>query len=137
MAWSAQYQQTIALSTTEAEYMAVSCAAKQILWMFSEMGEVGYPQDKPGILYNDNSGAVALTRNTKHNSCVKHIDIKHHFIRECVENRDITVHHIPSADNLAGLFTKALGRVAHQQACISLQLCKDTVTTRSKQGGVL
>jgi hypothetical protein len=54
-AWSAQYQPMVALSTTEAEYMAVSCAAKQILWMYSEMEEVGYAQEKPGILYNDNS----------------------------------------------------------------------------------
>ena len=68
MAWSAQYQLTVVFLTTEAEYMAVSRAAKQILWMYSEMEEVGYPQQKPGILYNDNSGAVALTKNTKHNS---------------------------------------------------------------------
>jgi hypothetical protein len=53
---------------TKAEYMAVSCTAKQILWMYSEMEEVGYPQEKPGILYNNNSKAVALTKNTKHNS---------------------------------------------------------------------
>ena len=69
----------------------VSRAAKQILWMFSEMEEVGYPQEKPGVLYNDNTGAVALTKNTKHNSCVKHIDIRHHFIHECVENKNISV----------------------------------------------
>ena len=79
-AWSAQYQPTAALLTTKAEYMAVSCAAKQILWMYLEMEEVGYPEEKPGILYNDNLGAVALTKNTKHNSRVKHIDIRHHFI---------------------------------------------------------
>jgi hypothetical protein len=133
-AWSAQYQPTVALSTTEAEYMAVSRAAKQILWMFSEMEEVGYPQEKPGILYNDNSGAVALTKNTKHNSRVKHIDIRHHFIRECVENGNISVLHVSSTNNLADLFTKALGRVAHQRACILLRLCEDS--TRLEQGGV-
>jgi hypothetical protein len=134
-AWSAQYQPTVALSTTEAEYMAVSRGAKQILWMYSEMEEVGYPQEKPGILYNDNSGAVALTKNTKHNTRVKHIDIWHHFIRECVENGNISVLHVPSADNLADLFTKALGRVAHQRACSLLRLYGDT--PRLEQGGVL
>ena len=99
-AWSAQYQPTVTLSATEAEYMAVSQAAKQILWMFSEMEEVGYAQEKPGVLYNDNSGAVA-----KHNSHVKHIDIRHHFICECVENREISVLHISSIDNLANVET--------------------------------
>jgi hypothetical protein len=134
-AWSAQYQPTVALSTTEAEYMAVSRAAKQILWMYSEMEEVGYAQEKPGVLYNDISGAVALTKNTKHNSRVKHIDIRHHFIRECVENGEISVLHVPSIDNLADLFTKPLGRVAHQHACLLLRLCENP--TCSEQGGVL
>lgn len=133
-AWSAQYQQTVALSMTEAEYMAVSHATKQILWMYLEM-EVGYPQEKLGILYNNNSGAVALTKNTKHNSRVKHIDIWHHFICECVENRNISVLHVPSADNLADLLTKTLGRVMHQHACSLLHLYEDT--TRLEQGGVL
>lgn len=90
-AWSAQYQQIVALSTTEAKYMAVSHATKQILWMYSEMEEVGYTQEKPGILYNNNSGAIALTKNTKHNSHIKHINIQHHFIHECVENGEISV----------------------------------------------
>jgi hypothetical protein len=108
--------------------MAVSRAAKQVLWMYSEMEEVGYPQEKPGILYNDNSGAVALTKNTKHNSRVKHIDIRHHFIRECVENGNISVLHVSSADNLADLFTKPLGRVIHQRACSLLRLCEDTTS---------
>ena len=133
-AWSAQYQPTVALSTTKAEYMAVSRAAKQILWMYSEMEEVGYPQEKPGILYNDNSGAVALTKNTKHNSRVKHIDIRHHFISECVEDRKILVLHVSSINNLADLFTKALGRIAHERACLLLRLYEDT--TRHEQGGV-
>ena len=134
-AWSAQYQQTVALLTTEAEYMAVSHAAKQILWMYSEMEEVGYPQLKLGILYNNNSGAVALTKNTKHNSRIKHIDIRHHFICECVENGNISVLHVSSADNLADLFTKVLGHVTHQRACSLLRLYEDT--TRLEQGGVL
>jgi hypothetical protein len=102
--------------------MAVSQAAKQILWMFSEMEEVGYAEEKPGVLYNNNSGAVALTKNMKHNSCVKHIDIRHHFIRECIDNGEISVQHVPSINNLADLFTKALGRVTHQCACLLLHL---------------
>ena len=121
-AWSAQYQLMVALSTIEAEYMAILCATKQILWMYSEMEEVGYPQEKP---YNDNTGVVTLTKNTKHNSQVKHIDIRHHFICDCVKNRDISVLHVPSISNLADLFTKALGHVAHQHTCLLLCLCKD------------
>ena len=61
---------------------------------------VGYTQEKPGVLYNDNLGAITLTKNTKHNLHVKHIDIRHHFICECIKNGDITVFHVPSANNL-------------------------------------
>ena len=106
--------------------LIVSQAAKQILWMFSEMEEVGYAQEKLGVLYNDNSGTVALTKNMKHNSHVKHIDIRHHFIHECVENREISVLHISSIDNLADLFTKTLRCVSHQCARVLLHLCKPT-----------
>ena len=125
----------VALSTTEAEYMAVLCAAKQILWMYSEMEEVWYTQEKPEVLYNDNSGAVASTKNTKHNSCIKHINIQHHFICECIENGEISVLHVPSIDNLVDLFTRPLGHVAHQHACLSLCLCKNPICL--EQGGVL
>ena len=54
MVWGSQYQPTVALSTTEAEYMALTRAMKQILWMYVAMDEVGYSQPKPAILYNDN-----------------------------------------------------------------------------------
>ena len=70
------------LSMTEAGYMALTRAMKQILWMYAAMDEVGYPQSKPTILYNDNLGAILLTQNTKNNIKVKHIDIDYHYICE-------------------------------------------------------
>jgi len=90
------------------------------------MDEVGFPQPKPAILYNDNNGAVSLTKNTKHNSRVKHIDIHHHFIRECVENGEIAVRYISSSENLANIFMKPLGWIAHHRACVMLRLSDDT-----------
>ncbi|RDB17165.1 Retrovirus-related Pol polyprotein from transposon TNT 1-94 [Hypsizygus marmoreus] len=124
-AWGAQYQQTVALSTTEAEYMSVTRSCKQILWMYSAMDEVGFPQRKPAVLLNDNAGAISLSKNTKHNSRVKHIDIRHHYIRERVEDGDVAVRYVPSAENLADLFTKPLGRIAHRKFCAALRLCED------------
>lgn len=97
-AWGSQYQQTIALSTTEAEYMATSRAAKQMEFMYSSMDEVSYPQPQRAILYNDNAGAVSLTKNMKGNTQVKHIDIRHHYVHDLVESRKIAVHHIPSSN---------------------------------------
>lgn len=89
------------------------------------MSEVGFPQTKPATLYGDNSGSIALTKNTKHNSRVKHIDIRHHYIREHVEDGDIQVIYVPSNENLADVFTKPLPRIAHHCACVALQLCDE------------
>ena len=116
-AWGSQYQPTIALSTTEAEYMALTRVMKQILWMYAAMDEAGYPQPKPAILYNDNSGAVLLMQNTKNNIKVKHIDIRYHYICKRVEDGEIEVRRIASTNNLTDMFTKQLPRVTFQKHC--------------------
>ena len=89
---------------------------------YSSMDEVSYPQPRPAILYNDNAGAVSLTKNTKGNTQVKHIDVWHHYICDLVEDGKITVCHLPSTENLADVFTKPLRRDAHHRACIGLHL---------------
>lgn len=104
---------SLALSTTEVEYMMTLRAGKQIEFMYSSINEVGYPQPRPATLYNNNAGAVSLAKNTKGNIQVKHIDIRHHYIRDLVNDRRIVIHHIPSTENLADIFTKPLGCVAH------------------------
>ena len=86
--------------------MALTRAMKQILWMYAVMDEVGYLQPKPAILYNNNSGAILLTKNMKHNTRVKHIDICYHYIRKKVEEGEIEV--LASANNLVDMFTKQL-----------------------------
>ena len=123
--WGSKYQPTVALSTTEAEYMALTRGAQQVLWMHSAMSEVGFPQPKPAVLYGDNTGAVCLTENTKHNARVKHIDIRHHYIRERVKEGDIHVNHIPSKDNLADLLTKPLSKHDHLRLCKLLRLYEE------------
>jgi Reverse transcriptase (RNA-dependent DNA polymerase) len=125
VAWGAKYQLTFALSMTEAEYMALTRAAQQVLWMYSMMSEVGFLQPKLAQLYGDNTGAITLTKNTKHNTHVKHINIRHHYIRERMDDGDIVVHHIPTSDNLADMFTKTLGKVMHNRMCVLLRLCEE------------
>ena len=90
--------------------------------MYAVMDEVGYPQPKPAILYNDNSGAMLLTQNTKNNAKVKHIDICYHYIHERVEEEEIEVCHVTSADNPANMFTKLLLRVTFQKHGAALRL---------------
>jgi len=98
------------------------------------MNKVSFPQPRPAVLYNDNNGAVSLTKNTKHNSRVKHISIHHHFMHECIKNREIAIQYILSSENLANVFTKPLKQVAHRHACIMLCLCDDNEGTGGDEG---
>jgi len=122
VSWSSKRQPTVSLSTTEAEYMALAQAGQQAVWMISFMNEIGLPQKLPTTLYGDNMSSIALTLNHKGHSRAKHIDVRHHYIRERVEEGDIKVAHIPSTENLADILTKPLPRVIHQRIVRSLSL---------------
>jgi hypothetical protein len=111
--WSSKHQATVALSTVEAEYIVLTRAAQQQKWMYGWMAEVGLRQELPGTVYCDNRGAVDLTKNTKSHSKVKHIDIRHHFVRELVQKGELKVDFIRGTENPADLFTKPLPRDAH------------------------
>lgn len=122
VSWSSKRQATVALSTTEAEYMALTRAAQQALWMYSFMSEVGLKRELPAVLHGDNAASIALTLNTKGHARAKHIDIRHHYIRERVAEGEIQLVQIPSEENLADIFTKPLPRVTHQKLIRALKL---------------
>lgn len=113
VSWSSKRQQTVALSTTEAEYMAMTRGSQQALWMHNFLVEVDLTQPLPAKLMVDNDSSIALAQSTKGHARAKHIDIRHHYIRERVQEGDIEVHHIPSAENIADICTKSLPRAAH------------------------
>ena len=108
--WSSKRQTTVALSTVKAEYVAMSQCTQQMVWMHSWLSEVGIKYSLPGVIRGDNSGAIALTKNTKDHGKIKHIDIHHHYIRELLHSGAITMDQVTSANNLADLFTKPLSR---------------------------
>ena len=105
---SSKCQATVALSTVEAEYVAMSRCAQQMVWMHSWLNEVQVEYSVPGLLRGDNCGAIALMKNTKDHGKVKHIDICYHYIWELLQSRAITVEQVSSSDNLADMFTKPL-----------------------------
>ena len=120
--WSSKRQATVALSTVEAEYVAMSRCAQQMAWMHSWLDEVAIEHSLPGLIKGDNRGAIALTKNTRDHGKVKHIDIWHHYIRELLRSEVITIEQVPSADNLADLFTKPLPRDRHHHLLASLNI---------------
>ena len=106
VSWSSKKQNSVALSTTEAEYiLAGSCA--QLLWMKATLSDFGIKFKQVPLLY-DNESAVKLTNNPVQHSRIKHIDVRHHFIRDHQQKGDICIKSVGTKDQLAGIFTKPL-----------------------------
>ena len=88
-------QDTVALSSCEAEYMAGTEAAKQAIWLQELLSEITGRSDKRIVIRIDNVLAIALTKNPVFHRRSKHIHKRYHFIRECVEKEIIKVEHVP------------------------------------------
>nr|GEX28931.1 hypothetical protein [Tanacetum cinerariifolium] len=109
ISWSSKRQKIAAISSTEAEYIALSECCAQILWMRLQLTDYGLGFSKIPM-YCDNKSVIALCCNNVQHSRSKHIDIRYHFIKEQVENGVIELYFINTEYQLADLFTKALGR---------------------------
>jgi hypothetical protein len=109
ISWSSRKQPTVAASSTEAKYMAAAHATLHIIWLRNLLVELGVNlESRPTKLFIDNKGAIDLTKESRHHHHSKHIDMKHHIIRECVASKCIEVSHCPTQKMLADGFTKAL-----------------------------
>lgn len=105
--WSSRRQSTVALSTTESEYMAASEAAKEILWLRQFLCDIKEPQESI-ILNVDNQSAIKLINNPVFHRRSKHIDIKYNFVRENVAKNVVVIKYVESSNQLADFLTKAL-----------------------------
>ncbi|RWR99148.1 polyprotein-like protein, partial [Dinothrombium tinctorium] len=86
LSWNSKKQQTVALSSTEAEYMALSTATQECVWLRNLLQEIGFKQEMPTTIFEVNQACIKLTKSTKNYARTKHIDIRHHFIREKVDS---------------------------------------------------
>ncbi|GJV62329.1 retrovirus-related pol polyprotein from transposon TNT 1-94 [Tanacetum coccineum] len=109
VSWSSKKQKSTAISSTEAEYIALSGCCSQILWMRSQLTDYGFKFNKIP-LYCDNKSAIALCCNNVQHSRAKHIDIRYHFIKEQVENGIVELYFVRTEYQLADIFTKPLPR---------------------------
>ena len=109
VSWAARRQQIVTLSSTEAEYVALTEAAQEAIWLRRLLEEIGVQGVLPKVdLLNDNIGAAALARNPEYHSRTKHIDVRWHWIREAYERGEIELPYVATGDNLADGLTKAL-----------------------------
>ena len=115
ISWSSKKQATVAKSSTEAEYVALSSATQEAVWLRSLMGDLGRQLDAPTIIYGDNQGAIELAKNAKYHNRTKHIDICHHFVCERVISNEIQVIYCPTGDMIADIMTKGLAKLSFEK----------------------
>lgn len=109
--WNTKRQVSVAVSSTEAEYMALFEAVKEALWLKSLATSININITNPIIIYEDNNGCISIARNPTSHKRSKHIDIKYHFSREQVENKVIKVNYVPTGSQVADMLTKPLSAV--------------------------
>ena len=107
VSWASKKQCSISLSTDEAEYKAMGCCCTQILWIKHNLIDFEIKLECVSIKC-DNTSAINLTKNPIQHSRTKHIDIKHHFIRDLVLTKEVKVEYVSTLNQLADIFTKPL-----------------------------
>ena len=121
VSWSSKKQTFIALSTAEAEYVAAGQCCAQLLWMRQTLRDFGYNLRKVPLLC-DNESAIRLADNLVEHSHTKHIDIRHHCLRDHQQKGDIEVFHISTENQLADIFTKPLDEKRFCRLCSELNV---------------
>eukprot|EP00253_Pinus_taeda_P009603 PITA_09603 len=105
ISWMSKLQNIVALSTTEAEYIAASHACKEVIWLKGLSGEFGRLQDNIK-LFCDSQSAIHLAKNPAYHSKSKHIPIKYHFVRQVITERRVSLEKVHTKENCADMFTK-------------------------------
>jgi hypothetical protein len=107
VSWASKKQNSIALSTAEAEYIAAGHCCAQLLWMRQTLRDYGYKLSKVPLLC-DNESAIRMANNPVEHSCAKHIDIRYNFLRDHQQKGDIKIAYVNTQNQLADIFTKPL-----------------------------
>ncbi|KAE8671810.1 ABC transporter B family member 7 [Hibiscus syriacus] len=105
VSWKSTLQSTVTLSTTEAEYMEVTEAVKETIWLNGLLGELGMEQ-KHIKVHCDSQSAIHLAKNQVYHARMKHIDVRYHFVREILEEGGVIIQKIRTTENPADMLTK-------------------------------
>lgn len=123
VAWLSKKQPIVTLSTTEAEYVAASVCACQAIWFKRIQEELGYEVSKSTRIMCDNTSTIKLSKNPVFHGRCKHIGVRFHFLRDLVNNGEISLEHCGSQEQVADIFTKALSREAFEKLRSRLGIC--------------
>jgi len=121
ISWRSKKQSITTLSSTEAEYVALTMTAQECLWLIKLQNEIENTNEAV-IIYEDNQSTIKLAENFVNSDRTKHIAVRMHFIRDQIENNLIKLKYIPTTDQIADVLTKPLGRIQHEKHTKSLGL---------------
>lgn len=129
--WNSKKQSTVALSSTEAEYMALTQAVKESIWLLAILQDLGARKHSEELrtINIDNQGSIALARNAQYHARTKHIDIQYHFVREHLEKQHISLTYCATGEMTADIFTKALPQSAFIKHNLNLGLVDHSAFT--------
>ena len=106
ISWSSRKQKCVALSTAEADYIVLSGAAQECIWLRRLAADLGSSPQAPTLIYEDNQSSIAMTKNPQFHGRAKHIDIRYHFAREQVALGTIKLEYCPTEDMTADMLTR-------------------------------
>ena len=108
ISWKSCKQSCVALSTAEAEYVSLSLAAQEAIWLRKLLIDLNFCVDDPILIYEDNQSTICLAKSNRNHSRSKHIDVKFNFIRDVINDKKMLVEYCPTSDMVADIFTKGL-----------------------------
>ena len=106
--WRSNKQHVVALSSIEAEYIAVSKITREIVWIQMLLDQLEYTLNEATTLYIDNDGAKNISNSGQYNGHLKHINIKYYYINKAIKKQEISIILCNNEDNIADTFTKVL-----------------------------
>lgn len=135
--WACRKQKSVAVSSTESEYMALCLATKECVWILQLMDQMNLPLPKPVTLFEDNAACIAIAKNPVFHDRTKHISVMYHFTRHHLITKDIELHQISTELMVADMFTKSLARVKFQKLreLLGMKHCGDHTTKGSVGSG--
>jgi hypothetical protein len=121
--WSSKKQDSVALSSSEAEYMALSMASCQAIWLRRLLKDVLVDQSDATTIWCDNLGAISMGKNPTHHNRTKHIAIRYHFVRSLVGEGEVKLGYCNTNDQVADVLTKGLSRDKHAYFRLKMGVC--------------
>src|SRR6266436_8399323 len=125
VSWSSKKQSTMALSSTEGEYIVLTHVAKEAIWIQEFLGEVFPDFVFPTTILGNNQGTLALAVNPAFHAHTKHIQVCHHFIHDCIKAEDVDLEYMPTGNQVVDIFTKGLPSIKHKKFTSMMGLAED------------